>query len=53
MQWGFELSPLFPELLATFRLLRCGAPWLCERVQLGFFYCAIIPQVPQRPSDDT
>lgn len=49
----FELSPLFfPELVATFRLfLWCGC--VSERVQLGFFYCAIIPQVPQRPSVDT
>lgn len=48
---GFELSPLFPKLIATFRLAR--ALWLCERVRFGFFYCAIIPQVPQRPGDDT
>lgn len=50
---GFELSPLFPKLIATFRLLWCRALWLCERARLGFFYCAIIPQVPQRPGDDT
>lgn len=48
---GFELSPLFPKLIATFRLAR--ALWSCERVHFGFFYCAIIPQVPQRPGDDT
>lgn len=43
--WGFELGPLFPQLTATFRLLRCGP---CEWVQLGFLYGAVIPLVPKR-----